>query len=92
MATLFTHYKSMGIFSRAANSAVSGGIWPNFELLKALMHVIITSKIDKDEKQPRMKKGIKQCLFDTPRRVMVNIENDVRIRMPQHICKKQVLS
>ena len=24
--------------------------------------------------------------------VMVNIENDVRIRRPQHICKKQVLS
>ena len=40
----------------------------------------------------KMKKGNKQCLFDTPRRVMVNIENDVSIRRPQHICKKQVLS
>ena len=38
------------------------------------------------------KKSNKQCLFDTPRTVMVNIENDVRIRRPQNICKKQVLS
>ena len=34
------------------------------------------------------KKGNKQCLFDTPRRVIVNIENDVRIRRPQHIYAK----
>ena len=47
----FTHYKSMGIFfrrSRAANSAVGGWIWPNYELLQALMHVIITCKYEKD--------------------------------------------
>ena len=33
----FSHYKSMGIFSRrsrAANSAVLGPIWPNFELVR----------------------------------------------------------
>ena len=47
----FTHYKSMGIFfkrSRAANSAVGGQIWPSFELLRALMHVIITCKYEKN--------------------------------------------
>ena len=33
--TPFSHYKSMGIFrrSRAANSVVSGPIWPKFELV-----------------------------------------------------------
>ena len=34
--------------SRAANSTVCGRIWPNFELLRALMHVIITCKYEKD--------------------------------------------
>ena len=29
-----------------------------------------------------MKKGNKQCLFDTPRTVMVNKENDIRIQKP----------
>ena len=41
----------MGIFfrrSRAANSAVGGRIRPNFKLLRALMHVIITCKYEKD--------------------------------------------
>ena len=47
----FTHYKSMGIFfrrSRAAISAVSGQIWPSFKFLRALMHVIITCKYEKN--------------------------------------------
>ena len=41
--------------SRAANSAVRGPIWLNFELLQALMHVIVTCKYKKgsDEKQLR---------------------------------------
>ena len=32
----FSHYKSMGIFpdAQAANSAVLGPIWPNFELVR----------------------------------------------------------
>ena len=41
----------MGIFfirSRAANSVVRGRIWPNFELIQALMHVIVTCKYEKD--------------------------------------------
>ena len=34
--------------SRAANSAVSGPIRPKFELIRALMHVIIACKYEKD--------------------------------------------
>ena len=47
----FSHYKSMGIFSRrsrAANSAVLGPIWPNFELVRDLMDVLITCKYEED--------------------------------------------
>ena len=41
----------MGIFSdaqRAANSVVRGRIRPNFELMHALMYVILTCKYKKD--------------------------------------------
>ena len=41
----------MGIFfrrSRAANSAVGGPIRPKFELVRALMHVIVTCKNEKE--------------------------------------------
>ena len=41
----------MGFFfqrSRAANSEVRDRIWPNFELMQALMFVIITCKYNKD--------------------------------------------
>ena len=34
--------------SRAANSVVGGQIRPNFELIQALMHVIVTCKYEKD--------------------------------------------
>ena len=47
----FSHYKSLGIFfwrSRAAYPAVGGPIWPNFELLRALLHVIVTCKYEKN--------------------------------------------
>ena len=47
----FSHYKSMGIFSRrsrAANSAVLGPIWPNFELVRDLMDVLVTCKYEED--------------------------------------------
>ena len=39
--------------SRAANSAVGGPIRPKFELVRALMHVILTCKYEKE----RMKKS-----------------------------------
>ena len=51
METAFSHYKSMGIFfrlSRAANSVVSGPIWPKFELVRDFMYVLVTCKYEKD--------------------------------------------
>ena len=53
----FSHYKSMGIFSRrsrAANSAVLGPIWPNFELVRNVMNVLVTCK---DEEDPIKNEG-----------------------------------
>ena len=47
----FSHYKCMGIFarrSRAANSAVLGPIWPNFELVRDVMDVLVTCKYEED--------------------------------------------
>ena len=47
----FSHYKSMGFFfrrSRAANSAVHGPIWPNFELVRDVMVVLVTCKYEED--------------------------------------------
>ena len=35
----------------------------------------------------KMKKGNKQCLFDTPRTVMVNKKNDIRIQRPKNMQK-----
>ena len=34
--------------SRAANSVVSGPIWPKFELVRDFMHVLVTCKHKKD--------------------------------------------
>ena len=41
METAFSHYKSGKSFrrSRAANSVVSGLVWPKFELVRDFMHV-----------------------------------------------------
>ena len=46
----FFHYKLMVFFrrSRAANSAVTGPSRSKFKLVRALMHVIITCKYEKD--------------------------------------------
>ena len=33
---------------KAANSLVSGQIWPKFELIQDIMHVLITCKFEKD--------------------------------------------
>ena len=43
--------RSIGVFlrrSRAANSVVGSPIWPKFELIHNIMHVLVTSKFDKD--------------------------------------------
>ena len=47
----YSHYKSMGIFSRhsrTANSAVLGPIWPNFELVRDVINVLVTCKYEED--------------------------------------------
>ena len=53
METPFSHYKSTGNFLdlKAANSVVSGPIWPKFELVRHFMHVLVTCKF----KQNRIK-------------------------------------
>ena len=46
-----SHYEPIGIFfrrSRAANSAIGGPIRLKFELVRALMHVIVTCKYEKE--------------------------------------------
>ena len=51
MATPFSYYKSYGKFfgrSRAANSVVSGPIWPKFKCVRDFMHVLVTCKYKKD--------------------------------------------
>ena len=51
METAFSHYKSIRNFfkrSRAANSVVSGPIWPKSELVRDFMHVLVTCKYKKD--------------------------------------------
>ena len=56
----FSHYKPMGIFfrrSRAANSASRGPIRPKFELVQALMHVIVTCKYEKERMKNSQKSG-----------------------------------
>ena len=51
METAFSNYKSKGKVlrrSRAANSIVSGLIWPKFKLVWDFMHVLVTCKYKKD--------------------------------------------
>ena len=48
----------MGVFfrrSRADNSVVGGPIWPKFELVRDIMHVLVTYKfkIGSDQQRPR---------------------------------------
>ena len=42
--------------SRAANSVVSGPIWPKFELVRDFMHVLVTCKYKKDRIQKKKKR------------------------------------
>ena len=49
--TILPIIRSIGLFlrrSRAANSVVGGPIWPKFELIHNIMHVLVTSKFEKD--------------------------------------------
>ena len=49
--TIFPIIRSIGVFLRrswAANSVVGGPIWPKFELIHNITHVLVTSKFEKD--------------------------------------------
>ena len=50
METPFSHYKSTGNFLnlKAANSVVTGPIWPKFELVRHFMHVLVTCQFKKN--------------------------------------------
>ena len=43
--------------SRAANSVVSGPIWPKFELVWDFMHVLLTCKYKKDQIKKQQRQG-----------------------------------
>ena len=48
---IFPIIRSIGVFlrcSRAANSIVCGPIWSKFELIHNIIHVLVTSKFEKD--------------------------------------------
>ena len=53
-ARLFTRFLPLKVYgdfsrrSRAANSAVLGPIWPNFELVQDIMDVLVTCKYEED--------------------------------------------
>ena len=45
----FSHYKAMRIFpDRKANSAGLGPIWPNIELVRDIIDVLVTCKYEED--------------------------------------------
>ena len=53
---LFSHYKSMGIFPRAANSKVLRRILPNFEPIQDFMVVLVTCK---NKEEPIKNEGVR---------------------------------
>ena len=64
----FSHYKFNGDFSkssRAAYSKVLGPIWPNFELVRDVMDVLVTCKYEEDP--------IKNCGARVVRTLYINI-------------------
>ena len=44
----FSHYGDFSRRSRAANSAVLGPIWPNFELVRDVINVLVTCEYEED--------------------------------------------
>ena len=54
VARVFTRFLPLQVYgdfsrrSRAANSAVLGPIWPNFELVRDVMYVLVTCKYEED--------------------------------------------
>ena len=68
METPFSHYKSMGNYLdlKAANSIVSGSIWPKFELVSEFMQVLITCKYKKESDKKKKKKNEKKWRHHFP--------------------------
>ena len=50
METPFSHYKSMGnvLDAQGQFSVISGSNWPKFELVRDVMHVLVTCKYKND--------------------------------------------
>ena len=54
VARVFTRFLPLQVYgdfsrrSRAANSAVLGPIWPNLELIRDVMYVLVTCKYEED--------------------------------------------
>ena len=62
----YSHYKSMGIFPDAEwqlYSAVLGPIWPNFELVRDVIDVLVTCKYEED---PIKNEGAKVFITFSP--------------------------
>ena len=61
--TLFSPLKVYGIFfsrcSTAANFVVGGPIWPKFEPIQDIMHVLITYKFEKDRTYSNREKMVR---------------------------------
>ena len=77
METAFSHYKCMGFFRRswAANSVVSGPIWPKFEFVRDFMHVLVTCKYKKD----RIKRTDKRWRHPIISQWAVSVAMDTRV-------------
>ena len=49
---------------KAANSVVGGPIWPKFELIQDIMHVLITCKFEKDRINSNGEKVVTSIFLD----------------------------
>ena len=58
--TIFPIISLLGISKtlKGANSVVGDPIWPKFELIHNIMHVLVTSKSEKDQYQRRLRDDI----------------------------------
>ena len=75
----FSHYKFMGFFSRrskAANSAVHGQIWSNFELVQDFMVVLLTCK---NEEDPIKNRGAR--VFTTLYRNFSDVQGQITLEL-----------
>ena len=64
--------------SRAANSVVSGPIWPKFELICDFMHALITCKYKKDRINSNREKG-GDIIFPIISQLGLSVAMDTRV-------------